>query len=185
MDKLRINLLPPEIKEQAKKAAKQNVINKISVGLLGLLIVITGGILGVVIYQGTLINNLNNNITNEKNRIQSLGEAEAIVKLLKNRIDTINQFDTNSYKQGQVYELITGLIPRGIQVNVVKITKNPTVVLQADTDNTISLQNLLNDLVDPVKNQSKITSVTVESLNKNSAGKISFELTIHLAGGVL
>ncbi len=185
MDKLRINLLPPEIKEQAKKAAKQGLINRISIGLLGLLILATSIILGVVIQQGATINNLNANIEREKNRISGLGEAEAVVKLLKNRIDIINQFETKSYKQAQVYDLITGLIPSGIQVNIIKVSKTPSVVLQADTDNTISLQAFFDNLIDPVKNQGKIKSVTVESLNKNSAGKITLELSIKLAEGVL
>ena len=68
MDKIKINLLPPEIKEQAKKAAKQNLVSRISIGLLGLLILVTSIILGVVIFQGAEINNLNASIEQEKKR---------------------------------------------------------------------------------------------------------------------
>lgn len=185
MDKIKLNLLPPEIKEQAKKASKQALVNKISIGLLGVLVLGTSSILAIVIFQAASLNNLNSDIEKEKGRIGQLRENEAVVRLLKNRIDTVNLFDKKSYKQAQVYDLITKLLPQGINVSILKIVNNPKVVLQAETNNTVALQNLMDNLADPKKTEGKITLVTVESLSKNLNGRISFELSINLEKGVI
>lgn len=179
MDKIKINLLPPEIKDKAKKEAKQSLINKISIALLGVLILMTSSILAMVIFQGGTVNLLNTEIEKEKSRIQNLSSAEAIVLLLKNRIDSINQFTNKRYKQREVYDLLTPLFPQGVVLKTIAINKTTKVAVTGQTDNTFPLQTLFDDLIDPETNQGKINSVTVESLNTNRAG-INFELTINL-----
>jgi Tfp pilus assembly protein PilN len=185
MDKIKINLLPPEIKEKAKKEAKQSLINKISIALLGVLILITSSILAVVIFQGATVNLLNTEIENEKSRIQSQKDTEAIVFLLKNRIDTINQFTNKRYKQREVFDLITSLFPQGVALKTVLIDKTTKVVVVGQTDNTFSLQAFFDNLTDPQTNEGKIANVTVESLNNNQPGKINFELSVNLDKGAL
>lgn len=185
MDKIKINLLPPEIKDKAKKEAKQSLINKISIALLGVLILITSSILAVVIFQGVSVNLLSTDIEKEKSRIQGEKDAEAVVRLLKNRIDTINQFTTKRYKQREVFDLIIGLFPQGVVLDTVHVDKSTTVIIVGQTDTTVLLQNFFNNLTDPKINEGKIASVTVESLNRNQLGKINFELSVHLAQGVL
>lgn len=185
MDKIKINLLPPEIKDKAKKEAKQALINKISVALLGVLILITSSVLAVVIFQAATVNFLNSDIQKEKSRIEGFKEAEVVVTLLKNRIGTINQFSTQRYTQSEVFDLITGLISPGIDFDSFEIGKSSKIAIRGKTDTTSALQTFFNGLTDPKTNEGKITSVTVESLNKNQVGKINFELTVQLADGVI
>lgn len=185
MDKIKLNLLPPEIKNLAKKAAKQAKINRISIGLLGFLILVTSGILAAVIFQGVSLNSLNTQIEQEKSRITKEKDTEAVVRLLKNRIDTINEFGEKKYKQREVFDLISGIFPQGVTLKSIQIDKTPRVVVGVETENTVSLQNLFDNLTDPKTNKGKITSVVVESMNKNLLGKIRFELTINLAEGVI
>lgn len=185
MDKIKINLLPPEIKEKAKKVAKRSFVNKISIILLGVLILATSGILAVVIFQGATVNSLNSDIEREQARIQSKRDAEAVVRLFKNRTDTINLFATKRYKQREVYDLITNLFPSAIRMQSIQIGKTKKVSIMGQTDNTSALQDLFNRLTDPKINEGKITSVTVENLNKSQLGNINFELSINLAEGVL
>lgn len=185
MDKIKINLLPPEIKEKAKKEAKQALVNKISIGLLGVLILITSSILAIVIFQGAKVNLLSTEIEKEKSRIQSKKDTEAVVRLLKNRIDTINQFTNKRYKQREVFDLITSLFPDGIDLESIQISKTTKVVIVGRTDDTSSLQSFFSNLTDPKVNEGKIASVTVDGLNKGRLGKMNFELSVHLAEGVL
>lgn len=185
MDKLRINLIPPEIKERAKKDAKRLLVNKISVGFLGLLILVTAGILGIVVYQKASLGQVSSSIEQEKNKINSFRDTEAVLKLLKNRVDTINQFTENRYKQGEIFNLITGLFPQGVQLESLQINKTAKVVVSGQTPDTDSLQQFFNNLTDPKTNEGKITSVKVENLNKTQLGGIRFDLTINLAGGVI
>lgn len=185
MDKIKINLIPEEIKAKAKKEAKQALVNKISIALLGLLIITTSGILATVIFQGTTLNSLNERIEKEKFEVQRYKDVEAVVNLLKNRIDTINQFSNKRYKQRDVFDLLTSLFPKGVSLQSLQIDKTTKVVVSGQTDETSSLKNLFDNLVDPKINEGKISSVTVNSLNRSQQGRINFEFNIHLAEGVL
>lgn len=185
MDKIKINLLPPEIKEKEKKDVRQSLINKISIALLGVLILFTSGILAVVIYQGSTINLLNADIEKEKSRIQSQKDKETIVFLLKNRIDTINQFTNKRYKQGEIYDLITGLFPQDVALRTILVDKTTKVAVLGNTESPLALQTLFDNLTDPKTNEGKIETVTVENLSNNQSGKINFDLSINLGKGVL
>jgi Tfp pilus assembly protein PilN len=184
MDKLKINLIPPEIKERAKKDAKRGLINKISIAFLGLLILVTAGILGTVVFQKGALNQVNAQIEQEKGKINSKRDTEAVLKLLKNRVDTINQFTENRYKQGEVFDLITGLFPPDVTLETLQINKTAKISVSGQTSSTQSLQQFFNNLTDPKTNEGKITSVKVENLNKNQQGGIRFDLIVNLAGGV-
>ncbi len=182
MDKLKINLIPPEIKEQAKKEAKRSFIVKISAALLGVLILFTAGLLAVIVFQNMALQSLNTQLEEEKAKIAGLKENEAVVFFLKNRIDSINQFSDGHYKQGETYDLISSLIPPGINLVSLQIDKTPTVNLQGDTAATVALNNFFNDLMDSGKNEGKIASVSVESLNRSQSGNIGFNLVITMTG---
>lgn len=184
MDKLRINLIPPEIKERAKRDLKRAMISRISVGLLGILILLTSVILAIVIFQGARLSALNSEIQQHKSKIESLKDKEAVMHLLKNRIDTINQFTQNKYKQGEVFDLMTSLFPSGINLSSMRIDKGSKVTVTGDTVSTASLQNLFDNFTDPKINEGKVTGVTVESLNKNPKGDIRFDLGVTLKEGV-
>ena len=184
MDKLRINLIPPELKELAKKDAKRILVNKISVLLLGVLVLITAGILAVVIYQNVSLGTLKASIEQERLRINSSKDKEAVVRLLKDRIDTINQFTGNRYKQGEIFNIIMNLFPQGIVLGSIQINKTSSVVISGETESTLSLQDFFNNLTDPKTNEGKITSVKVESLSQSQKGGIRFDLKVTLAAGV-
>lgn len=185
MDKLKINLVPLEIKEKAKKEAKQILINKISIALLGVLIMATSSILALVILQGATLNSLNTEIENEKSKVQGLKDTEAVINLLKNRLDTINKFTNKRYKQRDVFDLITSLFPEGVSIQTLQIERSPRVVVSGQTDDTQSLKTFFDNLVDPKINEGKITSVTINSLNRSQRGTINFDLNVHLAEGVI
>ncbi|HLC88379.1 MAG TPA: PilN domain-containing protein [Patescibacteria group bacterium] len=184
MDKLRINLIPPELKELAKKDAKRVLVSKISILLLGLLVLVTSVILSVVIYQSVSLGALKAAIDQERLKINSSKDKEAVLKLLKNRIDTINQFTGNRYKQGEIYTMMMKLFPPGIVLSSIQINKTPIVTITGETDDTLSLQDFFNNLTDPKTNEGKITSVKVESLSQSQKGGIRFDLKVNLAAGV-
>lgn len=184
MDKLRLNLIPPELKELAKKDAKRVLVNKISILLLGVLILVTACILAVVIYQSMSLGVLKATLEQERLRINSSKDKEAVVRFLKNRIDTINQFTGNRYKQGEIFNLMMNLFPSGIVLGSIQINKTNTVVISGETENTEPLQNYFSNLTDPKINEGKIASVKVESLSQSQIGGIRFDLKVTLAPGV-
>lgn len=183
MDKIKINLIPPEIKERVKKEAKRSLIIRISIGLLGLLIVFTSGILAVTIIQNASLGNLNRQIDQDKSRINSLNQREAVVSFLKNRVDSINQFTGNRYQQGEVFELISSLFPNGVNLSTMQIDATSKILIQGDTESTVALQNFFDNLTDPTLNDGKIANVSVESLNRAANGRIRFDLSVNLKEG--
>lgn len=185
MDKLKINLIPPEIKEIVRKDAKRILINKVSIGLLGLLIFLTAVILAVVVYQKASLNKVNSSIEQTKAQINKNVDKEAILKLLKNRLDTINQFTENRYKQGEVFKLISSLFPPGITMDSLEIEKTSKVAISGSTEGTTSMQNFFNNLTDPKMNEGKIASVSIESLSLSQKGGIRFDLKVNLSEGVI
>lgn len=184
MDKLRINLIPPELKELAKKDAKRSLVNKISILLLGVLVLFTSGVLSVVVYQNMTLEALNVTLGQERSKLESVKDKEVVVKLLKNRIDTINQFTTNRYKQGEIFNTMMSLLPPGIDLGSIQINKTPSVIIAGETGDSEVLNNLFNNLTDPKINDGKITSVTVQSLSQSQNGGIRFDLKVNLAAGV-
>lgn len=181
MDKLKINLIPPEIKEKAKKEAKRTLLVRISVGLLGVLILITVGILVIIIIQNATLQSLNAELEQDKSEIGSLKESEAVVFFLKNRIDTINRFSNTSYKQGETYDLISNLIPEGIELSYLQIDKTESVGMQGETNTTSALNIFFTNLMDPSKNEGKIAKVSVESLSRSQDGRLIFDLKITMS----
>lgn len=183
MDKLKINLIPPEIKAKVKKQAKRSLITRISIGLLGLLIIFTSLILAGVIFQKAALQSLDSEIEKEKQQVGTYKDKEAVVTFLKNRIDTINQYANTQYHQGEIFELITKLFPSGVRLSGLQVDKNPVALLQGETEDTASLDQFFSNLTDPKTNEGKIASVSVESLNKSANGKIRFDLHITIGGG--
>jgi hypothetical protein len=182
MDKLKINLIPPEIKEQAKREAKRSLLVKISIGLLGLLILVTAGILSVIIFQGAVLKSLNADLEKDKTKIASLKDNEAVAFFLKNRITTINQYSSGHYEQAEVYDLINKLMPTEVSLSLLQIDKTSVISIQGSTFSTAALDSLFHNLIDPKMNEGKIASVSVESLSKTQASNIGFNLEINMTG---
>lgn len=183
MDKLKINLIPPEIKEKAKKETKRTLFIRISIGLLGLLVLATSGILAVIVFQNVTLQSLNESIEQEKGKIGKLKDKEAVVFFLKNRIDSINKFNASRYAQSDIFELITSLYPLGVDIISLQIDRTNKVQLQGETVSTSSLDEFFNNLTDSKVNEGKIDSVSVEGLSRNQEGKLRFSLIINIGKG--
>lgn len=180
MDKLKINLIPPEIKEKKKKEEKRSVINRISIGLLGVLIIITASILAVIVLQSATLQSLSTDIESEKAKIVAAKDKEAVAYFLENRIKTISTFTDDRYKQGQYYELVTRLVPFGVNVTGLQIDKSDRITLTGETPVTNILANFFKNLTDPTMNEGLITSVSVETLSRSNSGAIRFGLVLNM-----
>lgn len=182
MDKLKINLIPPEIKEKKKRDAKRSVINRISIGLLGVLIIVTSVILGIIVIQGATLQNLNDQIESEKNKITSLKDKEAVAYFLKNRLGTISKFSDNNYKQGDYYDLMTSLLPEGVNLLALQIDKTDKISLNGETLSTEAFGKYLTNLTNPSTNEGLVDYVTIESLSRTAAGVIRFSFVVNMKG---
>lgn len=181
MDKLKLNLIPLELKEQAKKEAKRSLVVRISLGLLGLLILITFGVLAAAILQGLELSKINAQLDQHKTEVASLKDKEAVISFLKNRIDAINTFTNNRYKQAEILELVERQFPGGVNLVALHIDKSTKVLVQAQTSDTKLLKQFIDTLTDPQNQEGKIASVSAQNVNLSQDGKINFDLQLILS----
>lgn len=179
MTKIQINLLPIELRKETIVHKRYGILNKISIAVVVLMVIITTGVLAYRFIQTQKSNEVNSQITDAKEKISSLKKQEELIFVLKSRLDKINYALSQESIHTQAFNLITALTPNEVRINSLSTDKTGKVLLAGQTDDLTSLKALFDNLTDPKKNEGKITTTFVESLNKNSSG-IRFELAIQL-----
>lgn len=180
MDRININLLPPELKEFKNRERRKSLIVRVSVGLLALMIVLTGSLLSAVVLQNVRISNANKRLEETKNEVNSYKEAEAIAVVLRTRIDGINTLMAKEFPQAEAFNLVNSLTPDQVRIFSFSINKTNKLALQGETNSTQSLSGFFNSLIDPKFNEGRISKVVVDSLNRDRSSRIRFDLSITL-----
>lgn len=178
MDRININLLPPELKESKKREKRRSLVTGLSIGLLVLMVLITGALLVVVVLQNRRITEANKNLENTKIEVNSYKQQEAIAVVLKSQLSTIDSLIKHEFPQAQAFNLINALTPEGIRIFSFSINKANKIVLQGETSDTFALETFFNNLIDPKFNEGKISKVVIDSLNRDRDSKIRFDLSI-------
>lgn len=181
MDRLSINLLPPELKLNKKKQHKKNLIIRISVGILMLMILITSGLLSVSIYQKSQLEVESTALEKLKSQLGSYREQEVIAFLLRNRLSGITQAENKQFPQTQAFNLLTGITPLDVSIYAFKVDRSDKVNIQGQTNNTQALGELFINLTDPKVNVGKVSKVNLNSLNKSGADLYRFDLNVQVS----
>lgn len=177
-DKLLINLLPLELRTKSKASRKKILIVQISVAVLILFVLITAGIFAWSLYLRTTLIKSEQKYNDLKSQIESKKDKEIAVFILKNRLDSINKIIQENNAQIQSFNLISNLQPPDLKVLNFNVDKTGSIKLSATTQSFESMQTFFNNLSDPEKNEGKISSTKVQSLNKNPASGYNFDLVI-------
>jgi|SRR3989344_5927690 len=180
MDKIKINLLPPEIREFAKKRNQKALLVKVSILMLILLVIGTSLLLSVVVFQRGTISDLDGSIKQLEVKITTLKQKEVILSVLKNRFTNISKLENTPAKQAETFNLITAIVPQGVDIISLTLDKPESLLLSAETTDMNLLQELFNNLTDPKVHEGKIIAATIESINKRANNKVHFDLTIKL-----
>lgn len=180
MEKISINLLPPELKFEKSQEKKKALIAKISVLALIVMIGITAFGLSLRVYQKVEVSRLEGQIAGLKNSLSSLGETESMVTTLKGRLQSISQINTSDPKTMNAFNLIYQLFPQDIKVGSFTVDKTGQVQITGEAPTLGSLQSFFNNLTDPSLNQGKVKSIKINSLSKTTLTNIRFDITIAL-----
>lgn len=178
MDRININLLPPELKEYKKREKKRGLIIRLSIGLLVIMVVITASLLVSVVLQNRKIVAGKQKLETTRVKVNAFKQKEALAVVLKTQIDDINSLITKEFPQSEAFNLINSLTPPRIRVYSFSINKSNKIILQGETTDTLALETFFNNLVDPKFNEGKISKVVVDSLNRDKDAKMRFDLTI-------
>ncbi len=177
---LKINLLPPELETNKKKAARKALITRFSIGLLVFMVGIAALSLVLTIIQSLNIQSINGKLTNVKAQVSNYKEQEGLAIILKNRLDGIDGLINTDSPQLKAFSLITDLLPSDVKLLTFSVDKKSTVLLGGETNSTTALQTFFDNLTDPSKNQNKVKKVRVDSLSLGVGSLIKFDLVINL-----
>lgn len=175
-----INLLPIELKTNQKDIARKSLITKLSVLVLVLSII---SAIAVLVAGFTFkVNVQNKNKQNEqlRNQIAGLGKEEGLVTTLKSRLDIINSISQKDSPQIQAFNLITILIPPGVDLDNFVVDKSGSIKISVKTDNVANLSTLFNNITNPKVHEGRIQSAKVSSLTLNSNQSITAEIELKL-----
>jgi Tfp pilus assembly protein PilN len=178
MDRISINLLPIDLKENKKLLYKKKLINLISTGILLALILITGTLVILALIQNRQLNSSQNQIGQLENSISSLKEKEASVVILKKRLNSVTQILNKKYPQTDAYLLVSSLLPNNVAFQSFVSEQANNVTIQGKAADAASLQTFFDNLTDPKINEGKVTKTVISNLNRGSSPELNFDLEI-------
>lgn len=181
MEKISINLLPPELGAEKKEQAKKRLIVNLSVILLVVTIIITASILGFELYQRLNLSQEDKKLQSVKSKIEALHEEEVLNFVLKNRLEAISRITQDESPQAQLFKMILAITPKEVRMLGFSMPKEDEISISADTSSNNALDQFFNNLTDPVKNEGKISKSQINTLSLGSTGRIKLELTINLS----
>ncbi len=178
MAKISINLLPSEIIVRELKKAKFYKIQLTGIVVILTMIFLASLTVALRILQSHNITEVQAQFNQTEQKVSDLKSTQASLFLLKDRLAVIDKYLGVSSKQSAVYKLLDKLIPSTVIINAITVNKSNEVVLLALAPDSVSLDNLMNNLTTKEKNEGNISQVSVESLNRGKDGfyRISFKI---------
>lgn len=178
MSQLKINLLPRDILLARQLGSKARLINKLSIGLLVILICLTSATLGIRFVQNLDLKKANTNLTSAQNLVESQGIVEAQAALVKQQLDSIESISGQDANRKAIFNLLVALMPADVQISEASVDKESNMTLTLSSPSLSSLQDLFSGLSDPEKNAGLISKVDLQGLSVDRDGAYRFGLRI-------
>lgn len=170
MAKISINLLPPEIMALELREAKFYKVQFVGIVIVMVMIFLASLTVALRVLQSKNLEAVQASLAQEEQAILGLKDTQAHLLLLKNRLGVINQYYGKTSEANELYTLLDKLIPNSITVNAVTINKNGEIMISVTAPDTLILDDLITNLINPNKNKGKINQVFVDSLNRGRDG---------------
>lgn len=178
MDRISINLLPLDLKENKQLLHKKKLVNTISIGFLSLLIALSTALIVISVIQKKQLDSESDSLNKVEATLNSFKEKEAAVIILKKRLAVVSEIINQKYPQTDSFLLINSLLPPETNMQTFSIKQENIVNLQGISDNASSLQQFFDNLTDPKINEGKVTKTVISNLNRGSNPKLGFDLEI-------
>lgn len=178
MNSININLIPQKVIQQEKRLGGLTFLNKISVAALIVMVFFGSITFGVRLLQRFNLQGANENLALAQSRVESLGDRDLQLALLKEYLSSITSISTLDEKRKAVFSLVIFLAPADIQFSDVNIGRDGNTVISASSTSLISIDKLLSDLVSPEKNAGIITKVDIDGLAYGKEGIYHFGLKV-------
>lgn len=178
MEKISIDLLPPEFAAEEAKLGKFYKIQALGISIILLMIFLSIVLVSLRILQSNLVKSAQTQASEAEGKIASQSSKQASLMLLKSRLDTIQNYLSTPSKQVELYNLVAKLVPPTIDLSAVSVGADGTVLISALVPDVNALDRIFTDLLDKEKNKGKIAKVSIEALNRGKDGifRVSFKV---------
>lgn len=181
MSLISINLLPEEFIVEQTKKLKFVKIQSISIAILLLTFFLASLTIALRVLQSQRINQVQGKLTEIESQISGYKTVEDNVVLLKKRIGSINQYLGVSSKGALIYEFVEKNIPSRIIINSLTIDKSGDVFLTLVLPDSISLDAIVNGLLEAQTEKVKIKEISLDGLSRGRDG--TYRLSLKLKNG--
>lgn len=175
-----INLLPEEILVLEKQKSKKSKINKLTVLILSIMVVITGSILIYSFLKTQEAKKLKEDLTVAEQQVNNYKSQEGYLSLVKKRLGSIKNIRAKENKEVETFNLVDKLLPKELSVTELAVSKDGGVNITAETFSPIMISNLINDFLSPEKNSSKISSLKIDSISRTPFGDYRFGVSTNV-----
>lgn len=176
--KISINLLPPEDLAKKTQRAKFYKVQFAGIAIILFLIFLTSLTLALRILQNRSMTVYQARLALAQQKVSDFKSTQASLVLLKDRLQVIDQYLGVPSKQSSIYQLIDKLMPQSVAINAISVDQAGAVAFTALVPDSITLDNLLSNLISNESNENKISQVSVEGLNRSREGfyRVGFKI---------
>jgi hypothetical protein len=173
-----INLLPPEFLYVNKHSKKEILANRLSVGVLAVVLFFTTILFTLNILQSSRLNELDQNMSVATSQVSALSREEGYVFILNDRLKSIRG-QTSAFEKTDLFNLAVAIAPSGLQVTLLSVDRVGNLTVSISTVSLEQFDRFLSDLLNREINSDMVSKVDVENFSKSRDGVFRVNLKIH------
>lgn len=178
MSKIVVNLLPNEIVIERVKLAKLANINRLSIGILVALVVLSAGIFSLRFTQNGEVVHITQSLAAEEQKITSLKDKESQVIVLKQRLGDISKLNKGDEKITDMMNLIVGATPIDVEITDVAISKEGNVTVTFSSPSNEKIEELIDNLLTQGGEIGLLSKINLEGVSLGKDGIYRFGMRI-------
>lgn len=177
-NKISINLLPHEVLIERIQSHKTNFVNKISIGVLVVVIFVTAIVATFRLLQNNEITRINSQISVAEQNLVAERSKEETINALKNRLSSIQKLLGSDEKIKAMFNLIAFLTPPEITMSDTTVDKNGTVTASFSSKSLVSIESFFTNLGSKEKNSSLVSKVDLDGISLGKDSMYHFALKV-------
>jgi archaellum component FlaF (FlaF/FlaG flagellin family) len=175
-----INLLP----DVALKEEKQSKVQKL-LTISSMAILIVGGVVVLGVYTIFLTTKADYDKVQRENEtlkhnILTYAETEIIQRGISSKVTASSTIIKTAKDYKTVVENIQNLVPDGIVISDIQIDKTDKIALNAKANTSVSFNEYVVNLLDPLKGGKKFANITIGSVSGSKDGALQFNIVMNL-----
>lgn len=178
MERININLLPPEFRAEQVKKIKFYKAQMVGVAVILTMFFLASLTVSLRLLQNYQIKQAQVQLVQAEQKVLDVKEQQTQLMLLKNRLAQIEKFLGVTSKQTTLYNLIASILPESLTVSTISVDKAGVVSIVAVAPSVQTLDDLVSKLTQKETNEDKIQSLSIDTLSRGREGVYRVSLTV-------